>query len=280
MDIPSITYNIVWPVLYAGLIFFIISIHRQKYLYEKSHLIILFWLGIILNLSWIITYFQYNNYIASVIILTFLILTSILTLSFIPFRKDAIMKVNFFIYLLYSGWLVFAMTLLISNESTPTVSATESPNAVAPNAVITNAVAPNAVITNAVAPNAIVSATDSPNVIVPSTDAPVTEAPTILNPTVTPTVTPNVTPQTTEAPVLTQKILHWVNNCRQCDDEGLNINFCQKANENEVNSNEFDSYTHGENLSVWGCDKVDYPTTPIIRFGNSASVYVVENVYN
>ena len=125
MNIPAYVYNIVWPILYIGLAFFIISVQRDKYIYRKSRLIILFWLGITLNLSWVITYFQYNKFIASVIILTFLVLTSILTLSFIPFRKDAIMKVNFFIYLFYSGWLIFAMTLLISKQSTPTVSPTE-----------------------------------------------------------------------------------------------------------------------------------------------------------
>ena len=269
MNIPAYVYNIVWPILYIGLAFFIISVQRDKYIYRKSRLIILFWLGITLNLSWVITYFQYNKFIASVIILTFLVLTSILTLSFIPFRKDAIMKVNFFIYLFYSGWLIFAMTLLISKQSTPTVSPTEQPT------VSTTKSSNNSTsFVQAMAGPAQVS-TIGTETEAPTTKSPqLTEAPTVLNPT------PEVTPQRTEAPVITQKILHWVDSCKQCIDEGLDLNFCQKADEDEINANEFDGYTHGENLSQWGCDKVDYPNTPIIRFGDNPSVYVVENVYN
>ena len=67
--------------------------------------------------------------------------------------------------------------------------------------------------------------------------------------------------------------------CEECKDQGLDINFCNTADSNVVEANQFDGYAQGEDLSQWGCDKVEYPKTPIIRFGDSSGVYVVENIY-
>ena len=246
MDIPPLVYNIVWPILYSSLIFFIISIHRQKYLYTKSQLIFLFWLGIALNLSWVVTYFQYDNFLGSLFILTFMILISLVTLLFIPFQKDWVMAINFLIYVLYSGWLIFAMVLLITNQNKKEI--TEAP------------------VSSTEAP---VSSTEAP---VSSTKAPVssTEAPVSSN-------VQNESINDNEAVVANveqpaEKILHWVDNCTQCGDD---LNFCTTADNDILTTAEFNTYVQGSTLSVWGCDNVNYPETPIVRYNNS--VYVVEN---
>lgn len=232
MDIPPLVYNIVWPILYCSLIFFIISIHKQKYLYTKSQLIFLFWVGIVLNLSWVVTYFQYDNFLGSLFILTFMILISLVTLLFIPFRKDWVMAINFLIYVLYSGWLTFALVLLITNQNkneiteTP-VSSTEEPLSSTETPVSSNA--QNESINN----NEVAVA----NVVQPA-----------------------------------EKILHWVDNCTQC---GNSINFCTEGDKDVLTTAEFNGYVQGANLSDWGCDNVNYPETPIVRYNNS--VYVVEN---
>lgn len=232
MDIPPLVYNIVWPILYSSLIFFIISIHRQKYLYTKSQLTFLFWIGIVLNVSWIVTYFQYDNFLGSLFILTFMILISLVTLLFIPFHKDWVMAINFLIYVLYSGWLIFALVLLITNQNNNEI--TKAP----------------------------VSSTDAP---LPSTETPL------------PTTTPIESITNNEVAVANvvqpaEKILHWVDNCTQC---GNSIDFCTEGDKDILTTTEFNTYIQGSNLSDWGCDNVNYPETPIVRYNNS--VYVVEN---
>ena len=73
---------------------------------------------------------------------------------------------------------------------------------------------------------------------------------------------------------------HWVSDCNQC---GIGINWCSKANGNEMDDIST-VYDIGTDLSVWGCDNVNNNTKVVVNQtkgkAKEGGVYVIEPAKN
>lgn len=119
IKIPPIIFKIVWPILYILLLLFIIFTYRQPPTKLRTIIIYCFWIGILLNILWIILYWKLENKLFALIDLILMVLISfyILYLSFPDKSSNKKSIFNFFIYLLYTSWISFALFLTIYNKN-------------------------------------------------------------------------------------------------------------------------------------------------------------------
>lgn len=119
IKIPPIVFKIIWPILYILLLLFIIFTYRQPRTKIRTILIYSFWIGILLNILWIILYWKLENKLFAFIDLILMVLISfyILYLSFPDKSSNKKSIFNFFIYLLYTSWISFALFLTIYNKN-------------------------------------------------------------------------------------------------------------------------------------------------------------------
>ena len=119
IEIPPIVFKIIWPVLYILLILFIILTYRLPRTKIRTIIIYSFWIGILLNILWIILYWKLENKLFAFIDLILMVLISfyILYLSFPDKSSNKKSILNFFIYLIYTSWISFALFLTIYNKN-------------------------------------------------------------------------------------------------------------------------------------------------------------------
>jgi tryptophan-rich sensory protein len=119
INIPPVVFQIVWPILYVGLLIFIILIGKQNSSDKRTIIQDLFWIGLLLNILWCIVYFYYRKILLSVFILCGMILIGLFILYYTRPTKNFNNKsiiFSFSIYTLYMLWLSFALYLLIVNN--------------------------------------------------------------------------------------------------------------------------------------------------------------------
>ena len=119
IKIPSITFQIIWPILYILLFVFILLTYRQPRTKIRTKIIYSFWIGILLNILWIILYWNLENKLYAFIDLIVMVFISlyILYLSFPDKSSNKKSIFNFFIYFLYTSWICFALFLTIYNKN-------------------------------------------------------------------------------------------------------------------------------------------------------------------
>ena len=119
IKIPPITFQIIWPILYILLFIFIILTYRQPRTKIRTKIIYSFWIGILLNILWIILYWNLENKLYAFIDLIVMVFISlyILYLSFPDKSSNKKSIFNFFIYFLYTSWICFALFLTIYNKN-------------------------------------------------------------------------------------------------------------------------------------------------------------------
>ena len=118
INVPPLAFKIIWPILYTGLLLFILLIQKEYPSKDRKIVIDLFWIGILLNILWCIVYFYYRKLIISIIILSSMIIIGGFVLYFCRPTKSSSKKLNvaFSIYTIYTLWLVFALVILITNN--------------------------------------------------------------------------------------------------------------------------------------------------------------------
>jgi tryptophan-rich sensory protein len=119
INVPPLAFKIIWPILYTALLFFILLILKEYPSKDRTIIIDLFWIGILLNIIWCIVYFYYQKLVISIIILLSMIIIGGFIIYFCWPTKSSSIKLNicFSIYTIYTLWLVFALTILITNNS-------------------------------------------------------------------------------------------------------------------------------------------------------------------
>lgn len=119
IKIPPIVFQIIWPILYILLFVFILFTYRQPRTKIRTILIYSFWIGILLNILWIILYWKLENKLYAFLDLIVMVLLSfyILYLSFPDKSSNKKSIFNFFIYFIYTSWISFALFLTIYNKN-------------------------------------------------------------------------------------------------------------------------------------------------------------------
>jgi len=116
MEVPPIVFKIVWPILYTFLV--ICAILFIKFpTFNKNLQIwinIVFWTGIVINLSWPLVYFNYKNLFISQILLILLVLLGFISLLLFGYSDSKYKWICFSLFFIYFLWLCFALYLILN----------------------------------------------------------------------------------------------------------------------------------------------------------------------
>lgn len=115
INIPPIVFKIVWPVLYTFLLLFIMNLYKQPSTSIRRNLIVAFWIGILLNISWILFYWKFKQKFLAFIDLILMIGIAIYILTLYPKKKRN--SFYFYAYLIYTLWIIFALVITIANKN-------------------------------------------------------------------------------------------------------------------------------------------------------------------
>jgi tryptophan-rich sensory protein len=115
LSLPSITFKIVWPILYLFLLISIILYTLEPGHSKKLFIwtCIVFWIGIVLNILWTFLWFKLENYTFALADLIVLILLAITTLVLFYFSTSSFRWIFTILYLIYTLWLCFALAIFV-----------------------------------------------------------------------------------------------------------------------------------------------------------------------
>ena len=114
IKIPPIVFKIVWPILYTFLLFFVISIYQQSKSKTRTQIIYTFWIGIALNIFWILLYFAFKQKTWAFVDLILMVIVALYTLKLLYPPKSVFL---FYGFLVYTLWIIFALVLTILNKN-------------------------------------------------------------------------------------------------------------------------------------------------------------------
>lgn len=109
---PRFVFPIIWTFFYGFFGVFLgetLCLTRQIASREKTNILILFFFHFVFNILWSFVYFSQKMIISSFFICLFLLSTALMIAKK---TKDIFTYWNYIIWLIYSGWLLYA-TLLI-----------------------------------------------------------------------------------------------------------------------------------------------------------------------
>ena len=114
---PPIVFKIVWPILYAFLILFVILLYvfppEAKEIFVALQLS--FWIGILCNFLWSPLYFRFKLKKFCTWLLLFMVGLAVVTLILVIVSDSDAKWVNFFLFLSYTLWLGFASIISLEN---------------------------------------------------------------------------------------------------------------------------------------------------------------------
>lgn len=112
---PGWLFPVVWTILYTlmGVSFYLVWSSDAPY-YKKQRAITLFALQLFLNFIWSPVFFNMQKFLAALIILTLLLVTTILmTIAFYKISKTAgLLQIPYVLWLAFAWYLNFAIYLL------------------------------------------------------------------------------------------------------------------------------------------------------------------------
>lgn len=114
ITIPPIVFKIVWPILYTFLLFFIISIYQQTKSKTQTRIIYTFWIGMALNILWILLYSEFKQKTLAFVDLILMVIVALYTLKLLYPPKSFFL---FYGFLIYTLWIIFALLLTILNKN-------------------------------------------------------------------------------------------------------------------------------------------------------------------